>query len=307
MKGNGMKVKQHKKTLTSKQKFGLLLIAPSFIIIMGLMIYPLIYSLGISVLNLHILAPWLGTTFVGLKNYISVVTDPNMHSALMHTLLMAAIGIGIGIPISLLFAIILNRKFPLRGLVRGILIIPWVIPGSVQGLLWSRIFDSHYGALNGILVQLGIIQEPITWLLDPTRALFLIAFASLWGAVPMMTLLYLAGLQSIPGDLSDACRVDGANWWGYLRYITIPLLLPITLINLVLRTIDAFTMFDLVYVLTGGGPAGATQVTGYYLYEAAFTKMNYGYASALAWLIAITVTLLAVFYSRFTIKEESAS
>jgi ABC-type sugar transport system permease subunit len=177
----------------------------------------------------------------------------------------------------------------------------------VQGLLWSRIFDPHYGALNGILIQWGIITDPVAWLLDPTRALLFIAFASLWGAVPMMSLLYLSGLQSIPEELFDASRVDGASFWGYIRYIVIPLLLPITLINLVLRTIDAFTMFDLVYVLTGGGPAGATQVTGYYLYQAAFTKLNYGYASALAWLIAITVTLLAIFYSRFTLKEETAS
>jgi ABC-type sugar transport system permease subunit len=271
------------------------------------MLYPLLYSLGISFFNLHITAPWLGTTFVGLKNYLSVITDPDMHSALEHTLILAAVGIGLGIPISLLFAIILNRKFPLRGLVRGILIIPWVIPGSVQGLLWSRIFDPHYGALNGILIQWGIITDPVAWLLDPTRALLFIAFASLWGAVPMMSLLYLSGLQSIPEELFDASRVDGASFWGYIRYIVIPLLLPITLINLVLRTIDAFTMFDLVYVLTGGGPAGATQVTGYYLYQAAFTKLNYGYASALAWLIAITVTLLAIFYSRFTLKEETAS
>ncbi|HBF41793.1 MAG TPA: ABC transporter permease [Anaerolineaceae bacterium] len=302
-----MKASVRKSRFSSRQKFGLLLIAPSFIIILGLMLYPLLYSLGISFFNLHITAPWLGTTFVGLKNYLSVITDPDMHSALEHTLILAAVGIGLGIPISLLFAIILNRKFPLRGLVRGILIIPWVIPGSVQGLLWSRIFDPHYGALNGILIQWGIITDPVAWLLDPTRALLFIAFASLWGAVPMMSLLYLSGLQSIPEELFDASRVDGASFWGYIRYIVIPLLLPITLINLVLRTIDAFTMFDLVYVLTGGGPAGATQVTGYYLYQAAFTKLNYGYASALAWLIAITVTLLAIFYSRFTLKEETAS
>ena len=302
-----MKASIRKPRISSKQRFGLLLIAPSFIIILGLMLYPLLYSLGISFFNLHITAPWLGTTFVGLKNYISVITDPNMHSALLHTLILAAFGIGLGIPISLLFAIILNRKFPMRGLVRGILIIPWVIPGSVQGLLWSRIFDPHYGALNGILIQLGVITDPVAWLLDPTRALLFIAFASLWGAVPMMSLLYLSGLQSIPEELYDASRVDGASFWAYIRYIVIPLLLPITLINLVLRTIDAFTMFDLVYVLTGGGPAGATQVTGYYLYQAAFTKLNYGYASALAWLIAIAVTLLAIFYSRFTLNEETAS
>jgi ABC-type sugar transport system permease subunit len=291
----------------SKQRLGIILILPSIVIILGLLIYPMIYSLGISFFNMHVTAPWIGPKFIGLNNYLDVITNSEMHSAFLHTLILAAVGIGIGIPLSLLFSLILNRPFPMRGLVRGILIIPWVIPGSVQGLLWSRIFDPHYGALNGLLLQMGVIKETIPWLLDPSRALFLIAFASLWGNVPMMTLLYLAGLQGIPNELYDACQVDGANGWNRFRYITFPLLLPITLINLILRTIDAFTMFDLVYVLTGGGPAGATQVTGYYLYDAAFTRLQYGYASSIAWVIAIITVILAVFYSKLTKTGEETA
>ncbi|MFN3930012.1 MAG: carbohydrate ABC transporter permease, partial [Thermoflexus sp.] len=207
-------------------------------------------------------------------------------------------GMGLGIPLSLAFALILNRPFPLRGLVRGILIVPWIIPGTVQGLLWSRIYDPHYGALNGLLYQLGIIRDYIPWLLEPQRALLLVALANTWATVPMMTLLYLAGLQGIPEEIYEAAQVDGAGWWERFRYITFPLLMPITLINLILKTIDALTLFDLVYVLTGGGPANATQVIGYELYNAAFQRLEYGYASALAWLIALAAVGLTVIYSR---------
>ncbi len=244
---------------------------------------------------------------MGLGNYVDVLTDPDVRAAAGRTIYLAAVGIGLGIPLALAFALILNRPFPLRGLVRGLLIVPWVIPGSVQGLLWSRIYDPHYGALNGLLYQLGLIQDYVPWLLEPRRALLLVALANLWSTVPMMTLLYLAGLQTIPEELYEAAQVDGADAWARFRFITFPLLLPITLINLILKTIDAFALFDLVFVLTGGGPANATQVMGYYLYDAAFNSLKYGYASALAWLIALATAGLAMLYSRLTRAGEVAA
>lgn len=291
----------------SSQRTGFLLILPSLLIVLGLLFYPLGYSLVISFYDLHITSPWIGREFVGLGNYVDVLTDPYVRAATGRTLYLAAVGIGLGIPLSLAFALILNQPFPLRGLVRGLLIVPWVIPGSVQGLLWSRIYDPHYGALNGLLYQLGLIERYVPWLLEPRRALLLVALANLWATVPMMTILYLAGLQAIPDELHDAAQVDGAGSWARFRFITFPLLLPITLINLILKTIDAFALFDLVFVLTGGGPANATQVMGYYLYEAAFHFLKYGYASALAWLIALATAGLAVFYSRLTRAREVAA
>lgn len=281
-----------------------LFMAPSLILIFGLLLVPLGYSLGISLFDLHATSPWLGLTFVGLGNFAKAFSTPDFAAAIGRTLYLAAVGIGLGIPISIAFALILNRPFKGRGLVRGILIVPWVIPGSVQGLLWSRIFDPHYGALNGLLYQLGIISEYQPWLIDPTRALLMVALANLWSSVPMLTLLYLAGLQGIPKELYEAASVDGSTALRSFWRITFPLLLPITLISLILKTIDAFSLFDLVYILTGGGPADSTQVTGYYLYQAAFTSLDYGYASALAWIIALATGCLAFFYSKLTRAEE---
>lgn len=289
------------------QRLGVLLVLPSLVVIFGLLLYPLAYSLVISTYDLNVTTPWLGPKFLGLGNYLEVVSSAEVRAAVGRTLYLAFIGIGLGLPLAIAFALILNQKFPMRGLVRGLLIVPWVIPGAVQGLLWARIYDPHYGALNGLLVQLGVIQEPVPWLLDPTRALLLVSLANLWATVPLMTLLYLAGLQSVPGELYDAAQVDGAGGWARFWHITFPLLLPITLINLILKTIDAFAIFDLVYVLTGGGPANSTQVVGYYLYEAAFHFLKYGYASALAWLIALATVGLAIGYNRLTRPGEVAT
>jgi len=280
------------------------MVMPAGIMVIGLLFYPLLYSMVISLYDLNVRAPWIGPRFVGLANYIRALTSPDVRAAAGRSLYLAALGISLGIPISMAFALILNRPFPLRGLVRGLLIVPWIIPGTVQGLLWARIYDPHYGALNGLLYQLGIIRDYIPWLLEPRRALLLVALANTWATVPMMTLLYLAGLQSIPEEFHEAAQVDGAGPWARFRHITFPLLMPITLINLILKTIDALTIFDLVYVLTGGGPANATQVIGYYLYNAAFQRLDYGYASALAWLITLMALGLTGLYSRLTQVSE---
>lgn len=282
-----------------------MLASPAILVIFGLLFYPLLHSFVISLYDLNVRTPWLGEQFVGPGNYLRVLSDPRVRSSIGRTLYLAAVGIGLGIPLSMLFALILNRPFPMRGLVRSLLIIPWVIPGSVQGLLWSRILDPHgYGALNGLLLQFGLIHEAVPWLLVPERALFLVAIASLWSTVPMMTLLYLAGLQSIPEELYEAARIDGAGAWAQFRYLTFPLLLPITLINLILKTIDAMALFDLVFVLTGGGPAHATEVIGYYLYKEAFQNLEYGRAAALAWIIALLTVTLSLFYARLTRARE---
>ncbi|GIV69868.1 carbohydrate ABC transporter permease [Caldilinea sp.] len=293
-----------RKRLRTANRVGYLMILPALLVVFGLLLYPLLYSLLISFYDLHVRAPWKGWEFIGFGNYFDVLTDREVHHSLGRTLFLAGVGIGLGLPLSLAFAMILNQPFPLRGLVRGLLIIPWIIPGSVQGLLWSRILEPYgYGALNGLLIQFGWIEKPIPWLLEPMRALFLVAIANLWSTVPMMTLLYLAGLQGIPQELYEAAKVDGAGRWARFQFITLPFLAPVTLINLILKTIDAFALFDLVFVLTGGGPARATEVIGYHLYTRAFTRLEYGYASALAWVIAVMTTLLALFYNRLTRPE----
>ena len=157
---------------------GFLMVMPGGIVVVGFLFYPLLHSMAISLYDLNVRAPWIGPQFVGAANYIRALTSPEVRAAAGRSLYLAALGIGLGIPISLAFALILNRPFPLRGLVRGLLIVPWIIPGTVQGLLWARIYDPHYGALNGLLYQLGIVRDYVPWLLEPRRALLLVALAN---------------------------------------------------------------------------------------------------------------------------------
>lgn len=287
-----------------RRRLGILLVLPSVVVILGVLIYPLGYSLVISLYDLNVTTPWLPPQFVGLQNYLDALRDPYVRAAFGRTLLLALFGIGLGIPLSLLLATGLTRRFPGRGLARAVLIIPWAIPGTVQGLIWARIYDPNYGALNGLLYQFGIIHQYIPWLLQPQRALFLVVIANLWATIPLMTLLYLAALQSIPTDLYEAAAIDGAGPLQRFRSITFPLLLPTTVVVLILKTIDAFSLFDLVYVLTGGGPARSTEVIGFFLYQAAFQRLDYGYASALAWLTALVISILALVYRRLARQTE---
>jgi multiple sugar transport system permease protein len=282
----------------------MIFIAPSVLIIMGLLVYPLVRSFYNSFYDLHVTTPWLKPAFRGLGNYIDLITSQDVQEAFMRTISLATIGISIGIPLALGFAMLLNRKFPLRGLVRSLMLIPWAVPGVVNGLMWSRIYDAHFGALNGLLYQLGAIHEYIPWLVAPQRALLLIVLADLWATVPMISLLFLAGLQSIPMELYDAAKVDGATDWQQFISITLPMLSHVFMISLVLKTIAAFSLFDLVYLLTGGGPANSTQVVGYYLYVQGFERQEFGYTSALAWLIATIILVLVVFYARLLREQE---
>jgi ABC-type sugar transport system permease subunit len=281
-----------------RHRVALILILPSTLIIFGLLGYPLARSLYISFFDLHITTPWIKPTFIGLTNYTSILGSGEVREAFGRTVYLAIIGILIGIPMALGFALLLNRPFRFRGVVRSLMLIPWAVPGVVNGLMWGRIYDSHFGALNGLLYQLGIIHDYIPWLVYPQIALLLVAVADLWASVPMMSLLYLAGLQSIPRELYDAAAVDGATGWRRFTDITLPLLSSVTLINLILKTIAAFGLFDLVYLLTGGGPANSTQVLGYYLYDQGFQRQEFGYTSALAWLIATMILVLVVVYAR---------
>ncbi len=290
-----------------RHQVALMLIAPSLIIIFGLLVYPLVRSFYNSFYDLHVTTPWLKPTFRGLGNYIDLITSQEVQEAFLRTVMMAIVGILIGIPLALGFALLLNRKFPLRGLVRSLMLIPWALPGVVNGLMWSRIYDAHFGALNGLLYQVGLIHEYIPWLVYPQVALLLVVLADLWATVPMISLLFLAGLQSIPSELYDAAAVDGATGWRRFLSITLPLLSPVMVISLVLKTIAAFSLFDLVYLLTGGGPANSTQVVGYYLYVQGFQRQEFGYTSALAWLIAGIILVLVVVYSRLLRSQEMAA
>ncbi len=287
-----------RRVVPSDRWVGWLLVAPSLLFIFGLLGYPLLYSLVIMFMDLNITRPWLGPQFVGLGNFIDMAQAPEFWASLARTLYFAAVSIILGTPVALIFAILLNQDFPLRGLARGLMMIPWAIPHVVNGVIWARIYDANYGMLNGLLYQLGLIQSYIPWLTNPNLALFLVVIAEVWVSTPGLTLLFLAGLQTIPSELYEAASCDGAGMFQRFWYITLPLLKPMGLVVLVLKTISAFGIFDIVYVLTGGGPANSTQVLGYYIYMESFKYLHVGYGAALSYVFAAIILVLVFIYVR---------
>lgn len=288
----------HPRPWLTDRRLGYLLVTPAFILVFGVLGYPFIYSLYLTVMDLNILRPWVGPQFVGLENFRDMFTNEYFLGAMWRTVYFATASIVTGIPVAFAFAILLNQRFPLRGIARAILLVPWAIPGVVNGIIWLQIYDANHGALNGVLGQAGVIGSYIPWLTKPALALPLVIIADVWQSTPGLTLLLLAGLQTIPRDLYEAAETDGASPWQAFRYVTLPLLRPMALVVIVLKTISAFGIFDVVYLLTGGGPANATQVIGFYIYHESFKYLHYGYSAAISYVVAIIIVILVLIYSR---------
>jgi ABC-type sugar transport system permease subunit len=189
---------------------------------------------------------------------------------------------------------------PLRGrwLFRTIVVLPWALPTIVNGAMWRYFFNAQYGVVNAALTQLGITTSYHAFLSSPFAALNIVVWADVWKNTSLVAFFLLAGLTTIPRDLYEAARVDGYGRWGAFVHITLPLLRPVIVVVLVLRTIEAFKVFDIIYVMTGGGPANGTQSIAYYTYQRAFSDEFFGYGAALAYLIVVFIMVLAIVYIR---------
>jgi multiple sugar transport system permease protein len=196
-------------------------------------------------------------------------------------------------------ALVLNQSFPGRGAVRTIAIIPWALPTAIMALAWAWIFNDQFGVVNDILMRLGLIQQGINWLGNPALAMVAVVVADVWKTTPFISILLLAGLQSISEDLYEAHAIDGATPWQSFRQITLPLLMPQITIALLFRFAQAFGIFDLIQVMTGGGPGGATEMVSVYIYANVMRYLDFGYGAALVvvtFLLLITVVAIAAYF-----------
>ncbi len=275
-----------------------LFVAPALATILLIAIFPLGWTVWES-LHLHDLRmPWLGRPLVGLRNYAEAFADPRFRSALAHTAFFAATTVTVEIALGLAFALTMDRAIRARGAVRAAVILPWAIPTVVSGLIWRFAFQGENGLANAAVVRLGIARGPIAWLVHPVLAWVPILLADIWKTTPFVALLLLAGLQNIDPRLHEAARIDGAGPWRRFTSLTLPLLRPALLVAIIFRTLDALRVFDLVYVLTGGGPGTATEPLALYTFEALLQDLRFGYGSALSVLIFIAAFALALLYVR---------
>jgi ABC-type sugar transport system permease subunit len=243
--------------------------------------------------------PWLGRPFIGLDNYIEAVHDARFRGALAHTLLFTAATVTIELTLGCLLALAMNRAFRGRAVVRAAVLVPWAIPTVVSALLWRFIFEGRAGIANALLVDLGLVREAPVWFIHTGLAWVPVVIADVWKTTPFVALLLLAGLQNIDASLYEAARIDGASAWRQFRHVTLPLLKPAILVALIFRTLDAFRVFDLIYVMTGGGPGTSTEPIALYTFNTLLQNLRFGYGSALSVVVFAVTFGLALGYIRF--------
>ncbi len=260
------------------------LLAPALVFCSGIALAPVLYTVWLS---LRREMPIFGISrWAGLDNFAELLADERFWNALGNTAYFVAVSVGCELVLGLAVAMLLHRKFPGRGVACALALIPWAVPSVVTARFWEWIFNGDFGVLNYVL---GV---RINWLGDPVWALHAAILADVWKTTPFVVLLLLAGLQVIPEDLYRAARIDGAGAWQSFRHITLPLLRPVILLALLFRTMDAARIFDLVFVLTGGGPANETETLVVYAYKLLYRTLQFGYGSALA--VATFVFVFAI-------------
>jgi len=265
-------------------------LAPAAFLLGIVTLYPLAHVLWLSLERRSLLDPG-PPRFIGLDNYFRLAGDERFWNALGNTLYFVAVSVSLELLLGLAFALAVQRPFRGRAALYGVILLPWAVPTAVSARMWEWMYNSDIGVLNYLL------GAQVNWLGSPAWALNAAILMDVWKSTPFVALLLVAGLQGIPRDLYRAAEVDGASRWTVLVRITLPLLVPVILVALIFRTIDAFRVFDSVYVLTGGGPANSTETLSIYAYKALFQSLEFGYGSTLAVSVFACVALAAGAYA----------
>src|SRR5215216_1487185 len=275
-----------------------LFLAPGLIHFAIFTLFAVGFAFYISFHDWNIIKP--DKPFVGMENYLRLFTDPRFHRAVGNTLLFM-VGVPLNLVSGLAVALLLNTKVRGQAIFRTMFYLPVVTPLVVSSIIWKWVYQGDYGLLNYYLLKFHLIQHKIVWLADPNLALPALVIMGIWGGTGGTMVIYLAGLQSIPEEMYDAAKVDGASALQRLLYITIPLLKPTTFFLLITSVIGTFQIFTEVYIMTNGGPLNRTTTIGYYLYTTAFRKFDMGYATAMAFVLFAMIfvfTLLQWKYAR---------
>ncbi len=290
----------------SEKLLGVGLLLPAVVLIAAVVLYPMISTMWLAFFDESLLRPNDPTEFVGLDNFRRLVTDGDFWKIVINSIVLTAGAVAGEVVIGMIIALAVNASYRGRGLFRTLNILPWVIPSFVTAFVWIWLLHPQFGPVNAFLQLLHIINEPIAWLSSGVTAMISLIAVFVWKGLPWTFLVLLAGLQTIPEDWYEAAKVDGASPWQMFRHITLPALRYVLVIVLVLRTIWTFNSFDMVYLLTGGGPARATLTLPMRVYTAGFREYDIGMSSAIAAVMVVLVVLLSVLMLRVGWVEEEA-
>ncbi len=273
-----------------------LLMLPLLVIMVAVIGWPLVDTVRLSFTD----AQLVGTAgnYVGFDNYTKMLTSSNFTRTLSTTTWFAVVSVAAEMVLGVLAALLLNQEFRGRAILRGLMILPWALPTVVNATLWRLIYNPEYGALNAALTQLHLIDDYRSWLGEPGTALAALIVADCWKNFPLVALIALAALQAVPRDITAAALVDGAGPFNRFRFVILPYLAGPLMVALVLRTIEAFKVFDIIYVMTQGGPYRSSETLAVTMYRESFVSFKMGYGSAVAMVLSIFVLALSWVYLR---------
>jgi multiple sugar transport system permease protein len=279
-----------------------LLVLPAVLLILALSIYPLAYSVWVAFVNFDFEIP--GHAFVGLKNFQQIINDPIARSSLVNTAILSAASVAVEFVLGLLLALAMVKSFRGRGLIMPILIVPLFISPVIVGQFWSLLLQQPFGPTNYLLSKLLGQPVEISWLTQSPWNFIAIVTADAWQWTPFMFVILLAGLTSIPPEMFEAAELDGATPWQTFYYVTLPLLTPIILLAITFRLLDAVKLFDIIYVMTGGGPGASTYTASFYLYQIGFQQFHLSKATAGSWIfLALSVVIIMALVRRLLRPE----
>lgn len=284
---------------------GYLFLIPTLLLFAVFVAYPVFNTLWTSFFSLRIQTLSKGGKFIGLGNYAKLLKDANVFQTMKFTIVFTFIAVALETVIGMGCALIMNRQFMGKNLICAVILIPWCIPTVVSALMWSYMFAESYGVINQFLQALGLISTPIHWLTSSSEAFVAVVISDVWKTTPYMALLLLSGLKTIPSDLYEAADIDGAGRITKLFRITFPCMKPVIVVSVMFRTIASFRIYDLIKVLTNGGPGRATTSLTMYTMQQYFSFGNYGYGAALAVLtFVISLVIAFLFYDGMKSKLE---
>jgi ABC-type sugar transport system permease subunit len=287
-------VKVGQSTTRRDSRLAWALLLPAVLVLGAVAVGPLLATVWESLHHHDLRMPWLGRPFIGLDNYISALTDQRLWEAVVHTTTFAVVSVSFEIVFGMALALALDALARGRAVARVVVLLPWALPTVVAALVWRFMFESR-----------GVGGLDAEWLSRPFAAWVPIVLGDVWKSTPFVALLLLAGLQGIDVSLYEAARIDGAGRWQRFTQITLPQLVPAITVALVFRTMDAFRVFDLVYVLTGGGPGTATEVISLYAFTTLLQDLRFGYGSALSVITFVLTFVLALAYVRLLRAPEA--
>jgi multiple sugar transport system permease protein len=273
--------------------------APVILFVLLLFVYPLAQNIAISFEDYTAASFYTGhAPFVGLANYSAVIHDPLFSAALKNTIVFTVVSLAVQFGLGLGLAVFFSRRFPLNAVLRSLLLLPWLLPLVVSGSVFRWMFATNNGVIDQALLRLHVINSPIEWLSSTSWALAAVIIVNIWVGVPFNMVILYGGLRGIPESLYEAAALDGANAWQRFRYVSLPMLRPVSVVVLTLGLVYTIKVFDVIMVVTGGGPANASQTLTIWAYNLSFTDFFFGRGAALGNILILLALAFAVFYLR---------